>query len=162
MKSARTEAGSQVVLLRLQPGDRLIGSLHRLMDESELVSGVLVCGVGSLAEVTVRAATTVDGQHGYTPAMRRLGPWEVTSLQGQLGRGKTGTVEHHVHGTFAGAQGQIVAGHVDDGVVLVTLEIAILLVPGVGWLRTTAKESVAVEGLPVLEPYCLERAGAEV
>jgi predicted DNA-binding protein with PD1-like motif len=145
-----------MALLRLQPGEDVVVRLHDIADESELTAGVIVNGVGSVSEVTVRAATTSNGRHGYTEAVRHVGAWEVTALQGHLGRGVDGGPVHHVHASFVDERGRLVAGHLDSAKVLITLEIAVLLPVGVAWRRSSASEGPAVDGLPVLEPHRCE------
>lgn len=106
---------NSLVAFRLQPGMDLKKSILEKCLEHKIEAGVIVSGVGSLAEAQLRFA---DGKSA-TPLQ---GPLEIVSL--------TGTCSihgAHIHISLADSRGQVFGGHLLDGcLIYTTAEIAIL------------------------------------
>ena len=89
--------------LRLRPGQDLRASLERLSRVRRLRAGIVLSAVGSLEDPCIRFA-------GAQRAVSLAGRFEIVALSGTLCRSGA-----HLHVALAGADGQVVGGHVANG-----------------------------------------------
>ena len=100
--------------LRLRPGQDLRASLERLSRVRRLRAGIVLSAVGSLEDPCIRFA-------GAQRAVSLAGRFEIVALSGTLSRSGA-----HLHVALAGADGQVVGGHVANGCrVYTTAEIVV-------------------------------------
>lgn len=152
MRAEHSSQDSSLILARLDPGDNLLGALVDMLEESDAPAAVVTSAIGSLSEVKyAHARTDKCGQIGYSAPQQLTASIEIAALQGHLGRTDTGEAQIHLHGVFVAGSGRIVAGHVLDGTVLVTVEVGLLTAADVGWRRSTSRDHRAF-GLPILVP----------
>lgn len=108
----------RMVATRLREGQDLKGSVERLVAALKLSSATVISGVGSLNTATLRMAGAEAGKQD----IRTLeGPFEIVSLTGNLGPGRT-----HLHMSISDKDGNVTGGHVKEGcVVHTTLELVL-------------------------------------
>ena len=104
--------------LRFIPGQDLKHELQAFAQAQALEAGVILMGLGSLTQASLRFAAA-----GEATAIG--GPLELISLSGTLSQHGM-----HLHGTVADAQGRVCGGHIMPGCVIrTTAEIAIANLP---------------------------------
>lgn len=97
----------RMVATRLREGQDLKLSLERLVIHMGITAATVISGVGSLTSATLRMA----GAEADKQDIRTLdGPFEIVSLTGNLGQGRT-----HLHMSISDKEGQVIGGHVKDG-----------------------------------------------
>eukprot|EP00571_Detonula_confervacea_P005961 CAMPEP_0172332150 /NCGR_PEP_ID=MMETSP1058-20130122/62290_1 /TAXON_ID=83371 /ORGANISM="Detonula confervacea, Strain CCMP 353" /LENGTH=195 /DNA_ID=CAMNT_0013049427 /DNA_START=37 /DNA_END=624 /DNA_ORIENTATION=- len=128
--------------LRLRPGDKLMPSLKQaasiILDRiprEQCGSAFVITAVGSLQDVTLRLANASrinrdahDGNDIKRYANKRF---EVVSLTGTFSRDDG----CHVHISLADAEGNVVGGHLIDGVIFTTCELVLGTAHGVEFSR---------------------------
>lgn len=108
----------QTHCLRLTPGQDLKLELQAFAQAQALEAGVILTGLGSLTQASLRFAAVEE-------ATAIAGPLELISLSGTLSRHGM-----HLHGSVADAQGQVCGGHIMPGCVIrTTAEVAIADLP---------------------------------
>lgn len=137
--SAGLAPPGRVLVVRLGPGQDLLGGLTDALDRAGLARGILLGGVASLTRMTVRTIVRFPQQPPITPADRVVttveGPLELMSLQGNVVPDEAGATVVHAH--VVASLGSPVAtevrgGHLVEGTVVATtaeLAIAELLDP---------------------------------
>lgn len=151
MKHAITTV-DRIASLRLHPGDDLLASLGHGLDLLGASGAVVLSCVGSLQELCYAgAAVDRDGVPSYSKPVTLSEPVEVISLQGHLGRDSDGAAQCHLHGSFARADGRLVAGHVMSATTLVTIEASILTGTNLTWRRRSTPVAPG-RFLPTFEP----------
>lgn len=126
MRSARScerrcsgTATDSTLLIRLRPGEDLRHALERLAHRHRLRAAVILSGVGSLTEASLRFADQRDGT-------LLEGPFEIVSITGTISRDGL-----HVHLSIADAEGRAVGGHLMAGCTIrTTCELALAELPG--------------------------------
>ncbi len=88
-----------IIAVRLDPGDDVLVVLRKLAKDHQIRAGVILTGVGSFSEFTVRYAAKPD-----TFPMK--GNFEVVSFAGTFG-----TAGEHIHFSFADKEGKMSGGH---------------------------------------------------
>ncbi|MBE9110367.1 DNA-binding protein [Nodosilinea sp. LEGE 07298] len=108
----------QTYCLRLTPGQDLKQELQAFAQAQALEAGVILTGLGSLTQASLRFAAAEK-------ASAIAGPLELISLSGTLSQHGM-----HLHGAVADAQGQVYGGHIMPGCLIrTTAEIAIANLP---------------------------------
>ncbi len=104
-----------ITAFRLLPGADLKKSILDQCKENKIEAGILISGVGSLSQASLRLA---DGQ---TPEHFK-GPLEIVSLTGTCSLHGA-----HIHISLADSKGQVIGGHLlENNLIYTTAEIAIL------------------------------------
>lgn len=112
--------------LRLLPGEDLLLSLLKFVNERRIEAAIVVTCVGSTGKTTLRPAGVP------TPRVFE-GKHEIVSLTGTLSEGCGG---HHLHMSISDSQCNVFGGHVLEGcIVRTTAEIALGQLPGVRFER---------------------------
>ncbi len=114
-------AVSGVAFLRLDPGEEIVSSIREAA-EREGIRGALVIGIGGVSEARVGIFDPGSGRYREVEVR---GFHEVASLSGNLSVGGDGSVVPHLH-VVLGSEGETVAGHLLEGRVEGTLEVALL------------------------------------
>jgi len=124
MEAMKCGVTSEMILVRFDPGERLLEGLRELIRTEGIRMGLVVSGIGTLSDCRLHQAIA-----GYPPNLmtRRQeylelkGSYEIASIQGIIADG-----EPHLHITVCEGH-QTVAGHLEDGcVVMGVAEVAIL------------------------------------
>jgi predicted DNA-binding protein with PD1-like motif len=113
-----------MILVRFDPGERLLEGLRDLIRAEGIRTGLVVSGIGTLSDCRMHQAFA-----GYPPNLltrhqeylELKGSYEIASIQGIIADGQP-----HLHLTICEGS-QTIAGHLEDGcVVMTTAEVAIL------------------------------------
>lgn len=96
----------RTLAIRLAPGADLKAELERITRDEGLRAGVLLTGVGSLAEARLRMPGAVGAASTYQTF---AGPLEIVSLAGTLGPEGL-----HIHIALSGPDGACVGGHLAE------------------------------------------------
>ena len=116
---------TQAFVARFTPEQDLFGRLKEIMDERSLDRIVVLSGIGSLEEVTMRDLK--DGIQrpislDKTNEIIRKGPFELLSLEGSVVPMDGETVVH-LHGVLGMPDGSVIGGHLFEARVFTTLEL---------------------------------------
>lgn len=141
----------RVLVMRLAPGCDLLKSLKEIAEKEDLQSGVVLSGVASLSQATLRNVRLfpeefpiADRHRIYSPKKE---PLELLSLSGNIGR-KDGEVHIHCHITVSSGleDGRAYGGHLIEGcVIFSTGEVVIAEIAGIQMKRNTDPETHAPE-----------------
>ncbi len=124
MEAIKCGCTSEMILARFDPGERLLEGLRELIRSEGVRTGVVVSGIGTLSDCRLHQSVA-----GYPPNLMARhqeylelkGSYEIASMQGIIADG-----EPHLHITLSEGS-HTVAGHLEDGCVVMTLaEVAIL------------------------------------
>lgn len=109
---------------RLSPGEDLLKSLNQKIQEQQIEAAVILSGVGSLTDYSIRFANQPNASTGK-------GHFEITSITGTLSIHGS-----HVHITIADKTGKCIGGHLMSGnIVYTTVEIVLGVMPEVKFVR---------------------------
>ncbi|KPP65927.1 hypothetical protein Z043_115620, partial [Scleropages formosus] len=104
--------------LRLGPGQEILSSLLRVVDERRLRAPFILTCVGSVTKATLRLANATAGN--TNEVIHLQGRFEIVSLVGTLNK------EAHLHICLADKEGKTVGGHVlGDLEVFTTAEVVL-------------------------------------
>jgi hypothetical protein len=129
MEAVKCGLTCDMILVRFDPGERLLEGLRELIRTEGIRLGLVVSGIGTLSDCRLHQAIA-----GYPPDLMTRhqeylelrGSYEIASIQGIIADG-----EPHLHITVCEGH-QTVAGHLEDGcVVMGVAEVAILRGEGV-------------------------------
>lgn len=129
---------TRIHVLRLRPGDDLLGAIRAYVQAKHIQAAVVLSGVGSLTQASIRYANQPD-------ANVRSGHFEIVSI--------TGTVEEggeHVHLSISTEQGETIGGHLESGCrIYTTAEVTLEELEGVRFGRELDKEGSGWEELKI-------------
>ena len=109
----------QGYVLRLDPGEEIVGSLTRLV-EQESIQLASVSALGAANDVTIGIFNTAEKRY-YS--QRYQGDYEISALVGNVTR-KEGEPYLHLHITIGNpVTGQVHAGHLSSATISATLEL---------------------------------------
>ena len=110
---------SQGYVLRLDPGEEIIASLTRLVEQEQVQLGS-VTAIGAANDVTIGIFSTQEKQYH---ARRYQGDYEISALVGNVTR-KEGEPYLHLHITIGNpVTGEVHAGHLTSATISATLEL---------------------------------------
>jgi uncharacterized protein len=144
VETIKGSLSSELILARFDPGEKLLEGIRDLIKQENLHTGVVVSGIGTLSDCRIHETVA-----GYPPNLmtrhqhyRELkGSYEIASIQGIIADG-----EPHLHITLCEGD-STVAGHIEDGCIVLTLaELAILRVDG-GPVRRVARQPEKIKQL---------------
>jgi predicted DNA-binding protein with PD1-like motif len=122
-----------VCLMRLERGEKLRERLEGFAAASGIGTGVVIHGIGAVAEVGLRYYD-LDART-YLTIPVPAGGHELVSTQANLAW-KDGKPFLHMHVAIGGRRGETLSGHLEDAVVHVTVELVILTFPDLRVGRT--------------------------
>lgn len=106
-------------LIRLDKNERWADAFATFTHDTKLQGGWLNI-IGGVLEVTL----------GYYDLDKKSYQWqtfaglrEITGVQGNIALNEAGEPMHHLHGTFADQNYQVIGGHVKDFVAAATVEV---------------------------------------
>ena len=106
-------------MLRLDPGEEIVASLTRLMEQEQVQLGS-VTAIGAANDVTIGIFSTQEKQYH---ARRYQGDYEISALVGNVTR-KEGEPYLHLHITIGNpVTGEVHAGHLTSATISATLEL---------------------------------------
>ena len=109
----------QGYVLRLDPGEEIVASLTRLVEQENVQLGT-VSALGAAGDVTIGIFNTKEKQY-YS--QRYQGDYEISALVGNVTR-KEGEPYLHLHITIGNpVTGEVHAGHLSSAVISATLEL---------------------------------------
>ena len=110
---------SQGYVLRLDPGEEIVASLTRLVEQEQAQLGS-VTAIGAANDVTIGIFSTQEKQYH---ARRYQGDYEISALVGNVTR-KEGEPYLHLHITIGNpVTGEVHAGHLTSATISATLEL---------------------------------------
>ena len=110
---------SQGYVLRLDPGEEIVASLTRLVEQEQVQLGS-VTAIGAANDVTIGIFSTQEKQYH---ARRYQGDYEISALVGNVTR-KEGEPYLHLHITIVNpVTGEVHAGHLTSATISATLEL---------------------------------------
>ena len=110
---------SQGYVLRLDPGEEIVTSLIRLVEQENVQLGS-VSAIGAAGDVTIGIFSTREKQY-YS--QRYQGDYEISALVGNVTR-REGKPYLHLHITIGNpVTGEVHAGHLTSAVISATLEL---------------------------------------
>ena len=110
---------SQGYVLRLDPGEEIVASLTRLVEQEHVQLGS-VTAIGAANDVTIGIFSTQEKQYH---ARRYQGDYEISALVGNVTR-KEGEPYLHLHITIGNpVTGEVHAGHLTSATISATLEL---------------------------------------
>ena len=110
---------SQGYVLRLDPGEEIVASLTRLVEQEQVQLGS-VTAIGAANDVTIGIFSTQEKQYH---ARRYQGDYEISALVGNVTR-KEGKPYLHLHITIGNpVTGEVHAGHLTSATISATLEL---------------------------------------
>ena len=110
---------SQGYVLRLDPGEEIVASLIRLVEQEQVQLGS-VTAIGAANDVTIGIFSTQEKQYH---ARRCQGDYEISALVGNVTR-KEGEPYLHLHITIGNpVTGEVHAGHLTSATISATLEL---------------------------------------
>src|ERR1700719_3632859 len=128
----------RIHVLRLRPGDDLLGGIRAYVNANHIQAAVLLSAVGSLTQASIRYANQPEA-HVHT------GHFEIVSI--------TGTVEEggeHVHLSISTGQGTMIGGHLMTGCKIYTTgEITLAELVGARFTRETDTQSSGWDELKI-------------
>ena len=106
-------------MLRLDPGEEIVASLTRLVEQEQVQLGS-VTAIGAANDVTIGIFSTQEKQYH---ARRYQGDYEISALVGNVTR-KEGAPYLHLHITIGNpVTGEVHAGHLTSATISATLEL---------------------------------------
>ena len=110
---------SQGYVLRLDPGEEIVASLTRLVEQEQVQLGS-VTAIGAANDVTIGIFSTQEKQYH---ARRYQGDYEISALVGNVTR-KEGEPYLYLHITIGNpVTGEVHAGHLTSATISATLEL---------------------------------------
>ena len=110
---------SQGYVLRLDPGEEIVASLTRLVEQEQVQLGS-VTAIGAPNDVTIGIFSTQEKRYH---ARRYQGDYEISALVGNVTR-KEGEPYLHLHITIGNpVTGEVHAGHLTSATISATLEL---------------------------------------
>ncbi len=137
MKLQTTES-SRLVMVRAEPGEDLLEVLQRAVEESGIVDGMILNGVGSVSRYQVHVVETVNLPPGDV-YFGDDGPFDILSVTGMILGGRV-----HAHITLSNTD-HAFGGHLEPGCEVLTFAMVVLAeTPDVdldGWDRVEPTET---------------------
>lgn len=117
MKELKRENG--LVVLRFDRGEDFMESITTWLNENEVRSAGILCGIGMLSDMEI-------GRYDGSEYARKTEPesCEILSLQGSVSM-KEGSPFVHLHVSYADHDFNAVGGHLFKGTVSMTIELVV-------------------------------------
>jgi predicted DNA-binding protein with PD1-like motif len=142
----------RILVVRLGPGEDMLPAMERLIDDAGLGAGIILSGVASLHQATVRNIIRFPPSYPITTDDRRIttipGPLEILATQGNFARTVDGGLVIHCHIDFSvGVPGAITyGGHlVEETIIATTCELYLAELVGADIRRELDPQTKAQE-----------------
>ena len=121
MKSFEAGSIKRTIVIGLERGDEVLGSVEKAIAEHNIQQGVIVSGIGALSRAVYHRVTTFD-EKATDEIITVDSPMELGSMQGFISDGMP-----HIHVTLYDLEGNGFSGHLEPGSIVLYLgEIVIL------------------------------------
>ncbi len=113
----------RTIFLRIGANSDFVNSVKGAFEKSGFLVGVISVAIGSFKEIHF---TFVNASGKYSAPVRKKGRFELVQAGGFLSH-ISGSIETHIHASFAGNDGKLFGGHLlDEGnIVYATAEVRI-------------------------------------
>jgi predicted DNA-binding protein with PD1-like motif len=118
----QSQEKENLIIARFFPGENVFEQLKEVCLKYNLKTGVVISGIGQLVSFELGFFK----EKGNYMNQKFESPFEMLSLNGLVSLNNNGGYDFHLHSTLSGSEKNTVGGHFIDGVVSVTLELAIL------------------------------------
>jgi predicted DNA-binding protein with PD1-like motif len=149
-RQARGSLG-QLVALRLSPGADVYTVLRDVAEQEGISDGVILSGVGSLRQITLRNVRLFPDkfpiQDRHRIYVTKTEPLELLTLTGNISQ-RDGAVHVHAHAVISSGleAGAAYGGHLVEGcIVLSTVEIVIAAIHGMAMIREMDPQTRVIE-----------------
>lgn len=149
-RQAKGELG-QIIALRLPPDADVYTSLEELARREEIASGIILSGLGSLKQITLRNVRLFPEEFPIKDRHRifspRAEPLELLALAGNFSQ-RDGDVHVHAHAMISSGleDGRAYGGHLLKGcIVFSTVEIVVCTVEGMSLIREMDPQTRVLE-----------------
>ena len=109
MKMMQNAGAMEIVILGLEPGELLLESVQKAVEEKDIRNGTVVSGIGTLKNLCYYAITHT----GFPPEHEHFNvelPLELLSVNGTIAAG-----EPHLHVVASCGRNEVYAGHLEPG-----------------------------------------------
>ena len=110
-----------IIFLRLFPEENIIQSLKEIAEEHTISTAIILSGVGQIKNPTLGY---FKQKNDYTEQLFQ-GIYELLSISGNI-ISNNNTYQIHAHTVIGDEQKQTIGGHLIDGTISITNEIALL------------------------------------
>ena len=121
MNVIKSDAKTELIVIGLAPGEMLLESIRKAIDENDITDGVVIAGAGTLKNLHMHYVTHTD----FPPTDEFVNiekPLELLSVSGVIA-----DAEPHLHVVVSSKTDGVWAGHLEDkSEVLYLAEVAIL------------------------------------
>jgi predicted DNA-binding protein with PD1-like motif len=127
---------SSILVVRLQRGDDLIGSIMQACEEYGVKNAAIISMVGSLNGATYYDPVInpkVKSWISYADPIFLECPAQILSAHGEICHTEDGKLDIHIHATFADSKGNACGGHLvgEGNQALNTVNIILAIIEGV-------------------------------
>lgn len=133
------EESSNVLIIKLDKGERVMPSLLTVFEKLGIEHALVVQGIGMLEDIEIGY---FDGESHRTRMIREA--HELISLGGTVAQYRGGH-SIHLHVSLGAVDGNVVGGHLKDGVVAVLAEIIVIVLGSAVLSRKLNPESNLAE-----------------
>ncbi len=136
------KTGKKLHILQLTKGDYLLEEIQKVIDQEQIVNGIVTTGLGTLDRCTMHSVVTLT-----MPVENRMRTWQdepigVAAMSGIIANGQPHI--HMVISTYTGRE-QAFTGHLEPGCrVLCRMEVAILELEGLALERALDENGVEI------------------
>ncbi len=127
-----TNKSGNVVSISMKDEEDFFVNLRKVAKEYKLMSGIFICALGMLKDVTINYLTYPKETGKYASKEYR-GPFELCGMTGNLGFFDN-ELFSHVHVVLADKSNRCIGGHLAKGTVNATLEV-FMLIPDIKFER---------------------------
>ncbi len=117
----KSKEKNDIIIFRLYPGENILQSLQKLSKKHNLTTAIILSGIGQIKNPTLGY---FKQKNDYTKQTFQ-GIYELLSLSGNIINNEE-TVHIHAHTVIGDEQKQTKGGHLINGTVAITNEIALL------------------------------------
>ncbi len=109
----------RIVLVRLNPGEDILLSIRKAVEENDIQTGLIIGGLGSSQSFHYHVVTSCD-----LPPLEEYpkedGPYDICSMTGLIINGRV-----HTHITFSDTE-KVQGGHMEEGCLALTFSVVML------------------------------------
>ena len=109
----------RIVLVRINPGEDILVSIRKAVDENDIKSALVIGGLGSSQSFHYHVVTSSDlpPENGF---LKEEGPFDICTMTGLVIDGRV-----HAHITFSDTE-KVQGGHLEEGCRALTFSVVML------------------------------------
>ncbi|MDD5433288.1 MAG: DUF296 domain-containing protein [Candidatus Pacebacteria bacterium] len=127
---------NNLIIARLFPGENVFEQLKAICSKHNLIAGVIVSGVGQFGFIELGFFK----EKGNYMSQKLESPLEVLNIAGIISKNEKKEYDFHLHIALSDENKKAFGGHFINGMVSITLEVAILKT-GIAIKRRTEEET---------------------